>query len=373
MRAALIAGLVAAGLLTAREARAQTDPRLVAAVRQAQEGQVDSARAVLRRLAAATPATDVLYPEILYAIALTAADVTERERSLQRVTVEFPLSAWMDDALLLLAESDYAGGNLPGAARDLERIRRDFPASPLMADAAVWAARSYFDMRNQRSACSWIVAGLRQGGADAAVHAQLGAQARRCGALIAASDTIAPPPAAPLSAAVTPAPPAVVPAGADSSAGIRVAAARADSARADSARADSARADSARSDTMRNAGAPASGAASRTDSSPPVATPPGAARGDAARPAPASGDTTRVNGPAHPAGRFRVQLAAAATQRDADAIVRGLSGRGIAADVTAEKGFFKVRTGRFASRREAQAEATRLRGTLGTGAFVVSE
>ncbi len=363
MRAALIAGLVAAGLLTAREARAQTDPRLVAAVRQAQEGQVDSARAVLRRLAAATPATDALYPEILYAIALTAADVTERERSLQRVTVEFPLSAWMDDALLLLAESDYAGGNLPGAARDLERIRRDFPASPLMADAAVWAARSYFDMRNQRSACSWIVAGLRQGGADAAVHAQLGAQARRCGALIAASDTIAPPPAAPLPAAVTPAPPAVVPAGADSSAAIRVAAARADSARADSAR----------SDTLRNAGAPASVAASRADSSPPVATPPDAARDDGARPAPASADTTRVNAPAHPAGRFRVQLAAAATQRDADAIVRGLSGRGIAADVTAEKGFFKVRTGHFASRREAQAEATRLRGTLGTGAFVVSE
>jgi len=363
MRAALIAGLVAAGLLTAREARAQTDPRLVAAVRQAQEGQVDSARALLRRLAAATPATDALYPEILYAIALTAADVTERERSLQRVTVEFPLSAWMDDALLLLAESDYAGGNLPGAARDLERIRRDFPASPLMADAAVWAARSYFDMRNQRSACSWIVAGLRQGGADAAVHAQLGAQARRCGALIAASDTIAPPPAALLPAAVTPAPPAVVPAGADSSAAIRVAAARADSARADSAR----------SDTLRNAGAPASVAASRADSSPPVATPPDAARDDGARPAPASADTTRVNAPAHPAGRFRVQLAAAATQRDADAIVRGLSGRGIAADVTAEKGFFKVRTGHFASRREAQAEATRLRGTLGTGAFVVSE
>jgi hypothetical protein len=363
MRAALIAGLVAAGLLTAREARAQTDPRLVAAVRQAQEGQVDSARAVLRRLAAATPATDALYPEILYAIALTAADVTERERSLQRVTVEVPLSAWMDDALLLLAKSDYAGGNLPGAARDLERIRRDFPASPLMADAAVWAARSYFDMRNQRSACSWIVAGLRQGGADAAVHAQLGAQARRCGALIAASDTIAPPPAARLPAAVTPAPPAVVPAGADSSAAIRVAAARADSARADSAR----------SDTLRNAGAPASVAASRADSSPPVATPPDAARDDGARPAPASADTTRVNAPAHPAGRFRVQLAAAATQRDADAIVRGLSGRGIAADVTAEKGFFKVRTGHFASRREAQAEATRLRGTLGTGAFVVSE
>jgi hypothetical protein len=363
MRAALIAGLVAAGLLTAREARAQTDPRLVAAVRQAQEGQVDSARAVLRRLAAATPATDALYPEILYAIALTAADVTERERSLQRVTVEFPLSAWMDDALLLLAESDYAGGNLPGAARDLERIRRDFPASPLMADAAVWAARSYFDMRNQRSACSWIVAGLRQGGADAAVHAQLGAQARRCGALIAASDTIAPPPAARLPAAVTPAPPAVVPAGADSSAAIRVAAARADSARADSAR----------SDTLRNAGAPASVAASRAESSSPVATPPDAARDDGARPAPASADTTRVNAPAHPAGRFRVQLAAAATQRDADAIVRGLSGRGIAADVTAEKGFFKVRTGHFASRREAQAEATRLRGTLGTGAFVVSE
>ena len=82
---ALGAGLALAPL-AARNAAAQSDPRLVGAVRQAQAGEVDSARATLRRLAAATPAADQLYPEILYSIALTAADVTririERGRSI---------------------------------------------------------------------------------------------------------------------------------------------------------------------------------------------------------------------------------------------------------------------------------------------------
>ncbi len=330
-RTILGAGLLAGALLAAPALQAQTDPRLVAAVRQAQAGQVDSARAVLRRLAAGTPAADALYPEILYAIALTAADVTERERTLQRVTVEYPLSSWADDALLLLAESDYAGGNLPGAARDLERIRRDFPSSPILPNAALWAARTYFDMRNQRAACAWIVAGLRQGGADAVARAQLGGQARRCGPLIAASDTV--PPAA---AAPTDSP----------GAGIG----------ADTAHADSAQ------------------AAAPTRSAAPVpSTPVAPARSDSARGGTMRADSVRAAPPPAPAGRFRVQLAAAASRREADEIVRGLASRDVEADVTEEKGYFKVRTGHFASRRDAQAEATRLRGRLGNGAFVVSE
>jgi len=313
---------VALTLAAPRVAAAQSDPRLVVAVHQAQAGEVDSARATIRRLAAATPATDQLYPEILYSIALVAADVTERERNLQRVTVEYPLSPWADDALLLLAESDYAGGNLPGTARDLEKIRRDYPASPIMARAAVWAARTYFDMRNQRSACSWVLAGLRRRDADAETHAQLRSQVPRCGMLIAASDTI-PPPADTVAVPAASAPPAA-------------------------------------------AAAP-----------PPPVLPDTAARSEAraSTPAPrdatAASDTVAASPP--PAGRFRVQLAAAATRGEADGIVRGLAGRGIQADVVEEKGYFKVRTGHFGSRREAQLEANRLRPRAGSGAFVVSE
>lgn len=310
---ALGAGLALA-LAAARDAAAQSDPRLVGAVRQAQAGEVDSARATLRRLATSTPPTDQLYPEILYSIALTAADVTERERNLQRVTVEYPLSPWADDALLLLAESDYAGGNLPGTARDLEKIRRDYPDSPILSRAAVWAARTYFDMRNQRTACDWVLAGLRRRDADAETHAQLRSQVARCGTLIAASDTISPPADTVAVAKVTAAAPAPT-------------------------------------DTA------ARGAARDTIA---VIVPPA--------PAPTAS-------PASPpaARRFRVQLAAAGTRSDAESIVRGLAGRGIEADVVEDKGYFKVRTGHFASRRDAQLEANRLRTRLGNGAFVVSE
>jgi len=319
-----------------REAVAQSDPRLVGAVRQAQAGQVDSARAMLRRLASTTPASDQLYPEILYSIALAAVDVTERERNLQRVTVEYPLSPWADDALLLLAQSDYAGGNLPGTARDLERLRRDYAASPRLPEAAVWAARTYFDMRNQRAACDWVLAGLRRRDADAETHDQLRSQLPRCGALIAASDTMAP--AVPVAAA--------------------------------------ARDSSARDTTPASTTTPSP--------TPAIDTTRAAVRPDTTRVIPradtANTPTDTVKTPSRPAGNvaatpsgYRVQLAAAATRNEADAIVRGLASRGIDADVVEEKGYFKVRTGHFAARREAQLEANRLRARLGNGAFVVSQ
>ena len=61
MKRLLVAALAAgAALLGAAPAHAQTDPRLVDAVRAAQEGQSDSARARIQRLLAATPPTDTL-------------------------------------------------------------------------------------------------------------------------------------------------------------------------------------------------------------------------------------------------------------------------------------------------------------------------
>ena len=346
-RGGVLAAVAALALAAVRTADAQSDPRLLAAVRSAQEGQGDSARAVLGRLLAATPTADTLYPQILYSLGLVAADVNEREHHLQRVAVEYPLSPWADDALLLLAESDYAGGNLPGTARDLERIRKDFPASPILPKAAVWAARTYFDMGNQRAACSWLAAGLHAR-SDAETRSQLRFQAQRCGALIAAADTV-PPADTAVVAAVTPVvPPAVTPA-----------------APAPDAAPAPAR------DTVQTA----ADTTPKPKPVPPVTAPPRAVRDTT----PIQRiDTVRVTVPpaiARPApgGRFRVQLAAAGSRAEADGIVRGLRSRGIESDVTEVQGYFKVRTGHFPTSRAAQAEATRLRAKLGNGAFVVSE
>ena len=117
-------------------AAAQTDPRLVTALRSAQEGQGDSARASIQRLLDATAPTDSLYPQILYTQAMVADNAADMRRALQRVVVEYPTSDWSDDALVRLVQMDYATRSFDAAARNLERLRQDFPLTPLYAQAA---------------------------------------------------------------------------------------------------------------------------------------------------------------------------------------------------------------------------------------------
>ena len=120
-----LAAVSALSFLSALAAHAQTDPRLVEIIRQAQQGQGDSARLKVQRLLASTPPSDTLYPQIVYTQAMVANDAGDMRRQLQRVAVEYSSSSWADDALLRLVQLDYASGNLDGAARNLERIRLD--------------------------------------------------------------------------------------------------------------------------------------------------------------------------------------------------------------------------------------------------------
>jgi DNA polymerase III subunit delta len=161
-------------------ALSQTDPRLVDAIRQAQEGGGESARTTVRKLLAATSPTDTLYPQIIYTQAMVASDANEMRRQLQRVAVEYPSSSWADDALLRLVQLDYASGNLPGAARNLERLRQDYPGSALLPQAAYWAARTYFDQKNPDLACRWITEGLTASSSNIELQNQLGYLDQRC-------------------------------------------------------------------------------------------------------------------------------------------------------------------------------------------------
>ena len=154
--------------------------RLVDAVRAAQEGQGDSARAAVQRLLDATPPTDTLYPQILYTQAMVAGTAGDMRRQLQRVTVEYGTSSWADDALLRLVQMDYATRNFDGAARNLERLRLDFPATPLLPQAAYWAGRTYFDANNPAAACRWLADGMAQAQNDVELQNQLGYLYQRC-------------------------------------------------------------------------------------------------------------------------------------------------------------------------------------------------
>lgn len=180
---------------------AQSDPQLVAAVRLAQEGQGDSARALAGRILAATAPTDPKYPEVVYTVALVAATTGERRLQLERLAVEFASSDWADDALLQLAQLDFAARNQTGTMQQVQRLLADYPLSPLRAVAALWGARAAFDTRNRALGCQWVDLGLEAAGSDVETRNQLDFQRERCRVLTTMESTAAaqppPPPPAP--------------------------------------------------------------------------------------------------------------------------------------------------------------------------------
>lgn len=195
IRRALALAFAAAGLVSARSA-AQTDTRLVAAVRLAQDGLPDSARAVVRRLLASTDPADSVYGEMLYTTGLIAATEYDRRIALRRVIVEYASSPWADDALLLLAQVEYANGNPAAAVAQTGRLLADYPTSPLVPTAAFWGARAAADLRNGTEACRMAEAGLAAPTEDVELRNQLEYQKQRCAALLAqAADTAARQPA----------------------------------------------------------------------------------------------------------------------------------------------------------------------------------
>lgn len=96
------------------------------------------------------------YGEALYwrgALAETAADA---ERDYRRVIVEYPLSAYADDALLAMAELEQARGDRTSALQHLQRFVREHPVSTARGTAAFAGARLAFELGDTRAACSLI-------------------------------------------------------------------------------------------------------------------------------------------------------------------------------------------------------------------------
>lgn len=178
MRSTLLAVLAAISLAT--PAAGQDDPRLRDALRLAQEGASDSARGLVTRLLAATPATDSLYPQILYTMGLVSRSVEEMRRNYARVAVEHTNSPWADDAIYRLGLLDYAAGDQAGAIRQFERVRSDYPDSPLLSLAAEWAARTLFEQRKPQEACVWLTQGLEHVGEDVELRNRLDFLNGRC-------------------------------------------------------------------------------------------------------------------------------------------------------------------------------------------------
>ena len=163
----------------------QSDPRLIDAVRLAREGRSDSARSVVARILASASPSGSAYPEILYTAGPVAATERDRRLALRQVVVDHAQSAWADDALLRLAELDYAAGNPEGTVRQADQLIRDYPDSPLQAAAALWGARAASDRREPATACRLASLGLGAVGPNVELRNQLEFQRQRCQGLLA--------------------------------------------------------------------------------------------------------------------------------------------------------------------------------------------
>lgn len=140
----------------------------------------DSARAVIRRLLASLSPTDSLYPAVLLTAARLAGDAATVATYLQRVAIEYSRSAWADSALLLLAQLDFAQGDLAATVQAADRLRRDYPDSPLNTRAAFWGARAYFDLKDEPHGCAMVQDALSGAGTDIEFKNQVQFYASRC-------------------------------------------------------------------------------------------------------------------------------------------------------------------------------------------------
>jgi TolA-binding protein len=164
----------------------QADPRLIAAVKLAQDGRSDSARTAVRKILDVTEPTDSLYPEILYTSGVVAATDPERRLALRRVIIEYSQSSWADDALVLLGQTEYAGGNPAATVTQIEKLVADYPNSPLLAVGSLWGSRAASDLGNAALACRLADIGLGAPSEDVELKNQLEYQKQRCAALSSA-------------------------------------------------------------------------------------------------------------------------------------------------------------------------------------------
>src|SRR2546427_11762742 len=109
---------------------AQTDARLIEALRLAQSGQVDSGRAIVRRLLATLLPGDSVFPQALLAAAKIAPDAQTVASNLNRIVVEYGSGPWADDALLLLTPLHFAQRDPAQTVQAADRPERDHPDWP---------------------------------------------------------------------------------------------------------------------------------------------------------------------------------------------------------------------------------------------------
>ena len=151
-QALLLVAVAAAG------AQQTVDSALARIERLVISGDRATARGVADSLLTALPADSPRTADALYWRAASASNAADAERDYMRIGVEYPLAARAPDALLALAQLEFARGDRAAARRRFDRLLRDHPSGRHMTRASLWSGRLAIEDRDHAAGCATLAA-----------------------------------------------------------------------------------------------------------------------------------------------------------------------------------------------------------------------
>jgi len=144
-------------LLTAvmpRAIRSQdADSALIRVERLVVGGDRSTARVLADSLVASLPPDSPRMADVLYWRAQSATSAVDAERDYLRISIEHPFTARAPDALLALAQLEFARGDRSAARRRFDRLLRDYPTGRHVARASLWSGRLALEERDNLAGC----------------------------------------------------------------------------------------------------------------------------------------------------------------------------------------------------------------------------
>lgn len=145
---------VVVAFIAPTDARAQDVDSVLARIeRLAVAGDRSSARSLTDSLIAALAPESPRVADLLFWRAQTAPNAADAEREYLRIAVEHPFSLRAPDALLALAQLEFARGDRAAARRRFDRVLRDYPRGKHVPRASLWSGRLALEDQEYETGC----------------------------------------------------------------------------------------------------------------------------------------------------------------------------------------------------------------------------
>jgi hypothetical protein len=132
------------------------DSVLARVERLAVAGDRSSARSLTDSLVAALDPGSPRVADVLFWRAQTAPNAADAERDYLRIAVEHPFATRAPDALLALAQLEFARGDRTAARRRFDRVLRDYPRGKHVPRASLWSGRLAIEEREYEAGCATL-------------------------------------------------------------------------------------------------------------------------------------------------------------------------------------------------------------------------